>query len=158
MEQMNLDEWNKVSEKELNLSEMDELIKTYVQARAKYDEMKEAASEQYKAVDELEKKVMDVLKASNKKSYVVDGLGRATIKHKYVVTTPKTSETKWAVLKYIEETYGPDVRDTYISINHQSLNSFYNQEKEVHATNPNFTIPGLDLPTLQESLSFTKAK
>jgi len=158
MEQASLDQWQSESAKSLDLIAMDNLVKDYQAARKDYDDAKEIASEKYKLVDELEKQVVDTLKAANKKSYVVDGVGRATIKHKYVVTTPKTGETKWKVLDYIMDKYGVEVRDTYISVNHQAVNSFYNSEKEINILDPNFNIPGLELPTLQESLSFTKAK
>lgn len=158
MEQMNLDDWQKEQSTNLNLVEMDALITEYKKAREIYDSAKEEASAKYKIVDELEAQVINVLKAANKKSYKVDGIGNAVIKHKYVVTTPKDGVSKWGVLKYIEEKYGQDVRDSYISVNHASLNSFYNQEKEIHVNEPGFNIPGLGLPTLQESLSFTKAK
>lgn len=158
MEQQSLDEWNNVAATSLNLVEMDALITEYKKAREVYDAAKEEASAKYKLVDELEAQVINVLKAANKKSYKVDGIGNAVIKHKYVVTTPKDGTSKWGVLGYIEDKYGVAVRDSYISVNHASLNSFYNEEKEIHKGETSWEIPGLNLPTLQESLSFTKAK
>lgn len=158
MEQLSLEEWKKVESVNLNLVEMKDLVTRYKEARDAHEAAKEEASARYKLVDELETQIVNVLKAANMKSFKVDGIGNATIRNKYVVTTPKDGQSKWGVLKYIEDTYGADVRDSYISVNHASLNSFYNQEKEIHVNEPGFNIPGLGLPTLQESLSFTKAK
>lgn len=158
MEQLSLEEWKKVESVNLNLVEMKDLVTRYKEARDAHEAAKEEASARYKLVDELETQIVNVLKAANMKSFKVDGIGNATIRNKYVVTTPKDGQSKWGVLKYIEHKYGQEVRDSYISINHASLNSFYNQEKEARVGDASFDIPGLSLPTLQETLSFTKAK
>lgn len=158
MEAMDVDAWKEASAEKVDLAAMDKIMLEYFESRKKHDKAKEESAKAYHELEEAEKRLMDILKAAGKKTYIAEGIGRITIKNKYVVTTPKTAESKWKVLNYIEQEYGKEVRDGYISVNHQSLNSFYNAEKEKHIKEAGFHIDGLDLPTIQESIQFTKAK
>jgi hypothetical protein len=101
---------------------------------------------------------MNTLKALGKKSYKVDAIGNISLVTKNVVTVPKDVDSKRALFGWIKDTYGVDVLDDMVSINHQKLNGFYNQEAEKRQDDPMFHIPGLEAPTPAESISFRRAK
>jgi hypothetical protein len=92
-----------------------------------------------------------------KKSYKCEGIGTFTRVMKEVVKVPKELEAKRKLFEWIDSQYGRDVLDTMVSINHQSLNSFYKEEAKKSSA-LDFAIPGIEAPTAVENVSFTKAK
>ncbi len=150
-------EWQEASSESVSLAELDKLVEDYKKKREAYDAAKKVSGELYSISEEAENKILSVLKAANKKSYKVDGIGTVTRVQKQIVTVPKDVEQKRALFNWIKEQYGVDVLDEMVSINHQKLNGFYNEEVEKHKSNPLFAIAGLDAPTDVENLSFRKA-
>ena len=148
-------EWAGLPESKLTLEDLDKMIEEYVEARKVYEDAKDVASEKYSALSAVENKVMEALKAVNKKSYKLEGVGTFSRVMKEVVTVPKTIEDKRELFCWISGKYGNDVLDEMVSINHQKLNSFYNQEVE-KANDPLFAIPGIAAPTYVESVSFRR--
>lgn len=142
----------------VTLDQMDGLVKEYREAREKYEVAKKASNEAHSIYQAMENKLVNTLKAANKKSYKVDGVGQATIVVKNVIQVPKTTDNKRELWSWIKEKYGVDVLDDMLSINSQKLTSWYNQEVEAHKADPLFTIPGIEAPTAVEHLSFTRAK
>jgi len=151
-----INDWMEPQVDTVDLQKMDDLIREMRSKKEEHEEAKKKATEIYKEYATLEHKVVAALKSAGKKSYKVDGLGTFSIVHKQVVTTPKTVEAKREVFEYIRNKYGDDVLDTMRSINHQSLNSFYNQEAEKAEDPSLFEIPGLDAPTVKEEARFRK--
>lgn len=152
--------WNpeeELSDKPVSLEQMDLLIKAYVEKREDYEEAKKISTQKYHEYEAAEKRVIDALRAANKTSYKLDGVGTFSRTFKEVVTVPKDLESKRALVKWIRERYGDDVCDQMLSINHQTLNSFYNQEAEKAEDRSLFRIPGLDAPTVVENASWRKA-
>jgi len=162
-----LNDWDLDESPELNLKDMDDLIKEMREARELYDEKKKASTDAYKDYAALETKVMLALEAAGKKSYKVDGLGTFTIVEKRVVTTAKTIEAKRKLYDWIQDKYGEEYLISILGVNHNTLNSFYNREyneyveKAKAAQERGETIEPFDLPlpepTLQKSTSFRKA-
>lgn len=163
-----IDDWD-MAEKPLNLKEMDDLIAEMQESRALYEEKKAESSQAHKGYKEIESKVMLALEAAGKKSYRVDGLGSCSIVHKRVTTTAKTIEAKRELYAWIDARYGNEFLISMLSVNHATLNSFYNKEYESHleklqqarqegidTSSILFDIP-LPEPTLQKSMSFRKA-
>lgn len=138
----------------LSLEAMDGLIKDYRDKRATYEKAKAESSQLYKQVEEVEVKVIAALKAANKKSYKVDGVGTFSVVYKTVVTVPSTIERRRELFGYIKGEHGQDVLDKMTTINYQTLNSFFNQELE-RKDDPAFLMPGLDAPTTREEGRFT---
>lgn len=159
-EQMSLDEWAGLSAEKIDVSAMDAMIHEYQRKRQAHEEAKEVASAKYKELEEIENKVLSTLEATGKSKYFVDGIGTVSKISKYVVRVPKDLEDKRKMFAWLAENHGPDVRDTMLSINHQTLNSFYNAEEESRRKlgNPNFSIPGVELPVEEKSLRFQKVK
>lgn len=141
---------------DVNLREMDALVKDMRARREAYDEAKKHASELYKEFAEVEGKVLQALKAAGKKSYKAEGVGTFSIVNKQVVTVPKNLEDKRKVFEWITDKYGDDVLDSMRSINHMTLNSFYNEEVKKADDPSMFDIPGLEAPTIKEETRFRK--
>jgi hypothetical protein len=141
----------------VSIEDFDRFMQDYSAKREDYETAKKVSGEKYAVYQDAENKLMSILKATGKKSYKVDGLGLISLVTKEVVTTPKTVEDKRKLFSWIKDRYGLDVLDTMVSINHQSLNSFYNQEAE-KSNSPMFHIPGLEQPTATESLSFRRER
>lgn len=141
----------------ITVEKLDSLVSDYVEKRKEYEAAKRVASDKYALVSDAENAVTEALKALGKKSYKLEGVGTFTRVMKEVITVPKDVEQKRELYSWIEARYGKDVLDEMTSINHQRLNSFYNQEVEKEKDNPAFTIPGLDAPTSVENVSFRKA-
>jgi hypothetical protein len=105
--------------------------------------------------DETEAEVMEALKRSKKTSYKVDGVGTAYISQKFVVKCPKDLTSKKTLFAWIRKSYDETTLYTLLSINHQSLNSWYNAEAEAHKEKKKpFEVLGLEAPTSYESLGF----
>lgn len=152
---MSLDEWDKVGAASVSTQALDDLVKLMQEQWAQYEEAKKAASELLATYEESEKKLVALLKSANKTKWQVDGLGTAYIINKLVVRTPKDNSAKQSLFNYIKETHGPEALMGMVSINHQTLNGFYNKEKEAR---PDVNIPGLEAPTHMESLGFRSGK
>lgn len=152
----NVHDWATMPDKSLSLEEMDSLIGEYVSKRKEYEEAKKLSADRWSDLTVVESKIIQALTLAGKKSYKVDGVGTFTRVDKTVVTVPKELDKKRDLFGWIEGEYGKDVLDDMISINHQKLNSFYNQEAERHKDDPLFSIPGIDAPTHVEIASFRK--
>lgn len=145
------------AESKITVEELDGLIGRYVSTRKEYEEKKRVSSEAHAIMEVAEKTVQEALKTLGKKSYKLEGTGTFTRVMKEVVTVPKDLGAKRDLFNWIHEKYGQDVLDSMRSINHMSLNSFYNQEVEKEKDNPAFSIPGIEAPTVVENVSFRKA-
>lgn len=144
--------------KPVTVEELDLLVKHYLRAREIYEAAKKVSGDKYAEYQELENKLVQTLTDAGKKSYKVDGVGQVTRVVKNSVQTPKDVSDKRSFFKWVGEKYGEDVRDQMMSVNSQTLNSFYNQEVEKHADDPLFGIPGIGSPTASEHLTFKRDK
>lgn len=151
-------DWNEESPSPVTgatLKQMDELIQEIVRARLKYEELKDLTSAAHAEKQQLEKKMIDYLKAAGRSGYEHPTLGKALYYTKEVYETPKTPEEKQSLFAYIETKYGGETLLTMTSINHQTLNSWANKEVE---TGEVMQIPGLGQPTIVEVFNFRKGK
>lgn len=145
------EEYQRLSAKAVSTEELDALVRQLDSTWAEVERTKKIAAEARAVYDEVELKVLELLKQAKKTKYPVDGLGTVSITSRFQVRTPKSIEDKSALFKYISEHHGQDGLLGLLSINSQTLNSFVKQEKE---TNPLVEIPGLEAPTIVEGLSF----
>lgn len=148
------------SSEPLNMAEMADLVRKSVKAWEKHDRAEELKKKRYARATELDNKIMAALKAANLSKFHVDGVGCMGIRNKMSVTVPKSMEDKVALLNYFK-TFGPEVYFDKVSVNSQTLNSWYNQEFEKaqkDGTALGFNIPGVAAPTVRETLAFTKEK
>jgi hypothetical protein len=155
MSQDQMNEWMPGVAQSSTLQQMDNLIESLQLAREAYDAAKKASAQKYHELEEIEKEVMNTLKANGRTRYEAEGIAQIRIQTKEVYATPKTPDEKRALFTYIKDKYGNDTLTSMISINHNTLNSWANKESEA---NPSVQIPGLDQPTSVETLYFTTKK
>lgn len=137
---------------------LDAMVKKYVDARDRVSEQKKICSELEDEKYKLELQLLDALKLVDKKSYRVDGLGLISRSEKYAVRVPATIEAKKEFFGFLQKR-GEDVFLGTATVNYQTLNSFYNAEMEAaEGRNEALTIPGIEAPTLTESIAFRKEK
>jgi len=155
-QQTMLDEFNQVEATNINLAEVDTLIKHYRNVQEDYDTKNEIKKEAGKELDKAKEKVIALLQRGKKKKWNVDGLGTVTVVDKFMVQTPKSTEQKEALLNWLKER-GNDMYYAYASVNSQSLNSLYNKEvADAAERGETFQMPGINPPTSRPQLRWKK--
>lgn len=137
----------------LTVEQMDQLVQDLRTQKTAYDLAQEQADQIKAQFNEAKDRVLKALLALKRDNYAVDGHGLAYISRKEVYTTPKTNDDKNKLFTYIKEKYGPDALMGLVSINSQTLTSWANKETETGEVQ---VIPGLDQPTMIETLNFRK--
>ena len=154
------DDWAEASAtKVLDMAEMDALIRESVRLWDDHDGKKKVASEAYALATEHDAKILQALKDAGKQKYVVDGVGTISIRQQEVVRVPSGLEEKQAFFRFLRD-QGAEVFYSLVSVNSQTLNSWYRQKSEENSRLgiAGFSAPGLGDPTMRETLSFTTAK
>ena len=149
-----LEDWNEpVATTPATLEAMDALIAEYVAARDDYDRKKEESNKANAVKDELKDKVIAALKANGRSKYDAPELGLVYISSKEVYPTPKTTEDKAQLFTYIQAKYGPQALLGLQSIHSATLTAWANKEAESGV----MKIPGLEAPTMQETLNYRRS-
>ena len=151
-----LEQWDQADQDQppaLTVEQMDGLIENLRVTKKAAESAQEQADLVKAQYSEARDQVLKALITLKRDNYAVDGHGLAYISRKEVYTTPKTNQDKNALFTYIKEKYGPDALMSLVSINSQTLTSWANKETE---TGEIQSIPGLDQPTMIETLNFRK--
>jgi hypothetical protein len=166
--EVSLDAWTAVAAQgaTVTLEQLEEYIAKFKAAKVAAEKFRQEKIKIEKELDEMETKLMSAMDALGKSKVFVEGEGTLYFINKMVVPTPKTPTDKVQLFNYIEKEYGKAVLIDKLSVNHQTLQSFYNNaakefvekcekegKPELAAT---FHIPGLQAPTSQRSLGFRK--
>lgn len=151
MDQMQWEE--PVTQGPVTLEKMDELGLRIKTLRDQIDERNKETKKLDEQLDKLEHEMIALLKANNRTSYQVPGVGICMVRTVESYQTPKDNESKIALFDYIENKYGTDVLTNLVSINSRTLNSWANKETEDGGV---MQIPGLGQPTVSEVFSFRK--
>jgi hypothetical protein len=143
--------------KTLDMAEMDALILRSQQLYEDYEGKKKIASEALAEYDKVEAAIMQALRDAGKKTYKVDGLGTVSLVQKSQVTVPKSIEAKKRFFQYLR-TKGEDVLFGLTTVNSNTLNSWYQRELDEASANGilGFSVPGVDAPTMRETMAFRK--
>lgn len=150
-------DWTEGEPVELSVEELDTLVANLKAQRDECKRLEALKTDAEKLKAKIEGMILEFLRASGKSKYFVDGIGTVYQIEKLVFPTPKTVEQKEALFEYIRSKYGEDALSGYLSINHNTLNSFANSEmKEELKKDPGFKIPGLEEPTMRTSLGMRK--
>lgn len=117
----------------------------------------EKAQEKKAITDELESaegQMLELLTEAGLTSYS-SPFGRVGISYRTSVRTPKTQEDKEAFFSYLKEI---GQYDLLISINSQSLNSFYKEQLSLAKEQglDDFIVPGINEVKITPTLSFTQ--
>lgn len=127
-------------------------------ARSTYETLKATASEAESKVAAAEEKLVKLLEAAGLNKFHAAGVGTISLVTKMSVTTPKGHDDKEKFFNFLKEKYGKEGLYTYATVNHNSLNSLYNQLLEESAEPATFVIPGISAPTARTSLRLTRSK
>ena len=143
----------------ITTEELDEAVKAMSSAKTEYEKKKAISDEAYHTYQNGRAKLIAMMQSANKSKYSVDDVGTISISTKLKVRTPQTPEAKGEFFAWLNGQFGADGFLTYVGINYQTLQSLYNKEFEA-ATDEgladSFTIPGIDSPQSEPSLSFRK--
>lgn len=142
---------------DLTIDSLEAMAKSLVDKRQEVEEKRKIYSEANAELDILEGNAVAILKEIGKKSYKSE-FGTVTRTEKWRVTLPNTPEKRAEFFQFLKE---KDLFDKLISVNSNTLNSLYMEEwASAKERNPEeavfFSMPGIDEPKLQETLSFRK--
>jgi len=149
-----LEQWEQVdsSAAQINVEDLDEMVRKLRALRDEYEAKKKLSSEAHDAYEQQEALVINTLQSLKKSKYELEGVATVSISHRESYTTPKTIDDKNKLFTYIKEKYGPDALMTMVSINSQSLNAWANKESDTGV----MQIPGLGAPVATETLSLRR--
>ncbi len=131
----------------LSLTEMEALVADWLATEAELDVQKKAIIVPLQTrLDALEDKILEQLEVAGIKSYQAKAV-TVTRAIRYTVTTPKTPEEKGAYFDWVRKK-SEDLYWAQMSVNSQTLNSFYKEQMEIakDAGDMDFAIPGLSEP------------
>lgn len=146
-------EWMPQQEVSVTTEQLDQAVQTVRQLREEYEQQKKLSTAAHDKVEQAEQDLVNLLKAAGKSKYEAEGVGLAYITTKETYRVPSSIDAKKELFDYIKTKNGPDVLMAMVSINHQTLNSWTKKELEA---DPMLSIPGLEEPTSQETLSFRR--
>jgi len=157
MEGTSLDEWNEATAKPVDLVQMDEYVKKLVGIKEEYDRAKAVLDEVSERLESAKLFLIETLKAANKKSYKVDGVALLTVTQTPSVKVPAGLMEKVQFFEYLKSK-SEEAFLGLVSVNSKTLNSWYKQEFDAFAEQGKvgFKIPGLEEPSVRESLSIRK--
>lgn len=143
-------------EEAISTHALDALVDEYVNVRSAYEKAKQISTELYHNMEEREDRLKKTLDALGKSKYFVDGVGTILLVNKLTVRTPKDQTAKRAFFGYVKDTHGEDMVWEMITVNHNSLNSFYSSERD--GKEADFRLPGVPEVEATKELRFNRAK
>jgi hypothetical protein len=142
----------------VTVADFDKLVQEMKEAYADQELKKAAATEANKKVMALEAKCVAYLEDLGRGNYTTPW-GTPYVIENWKVNNPDSNEDKQAFFTHLKEKGGEALVLKYMTVNNNSLNSFYKQEmKEAQKLGEILTIPGLGAPKLHKSLGFRKGK
>lgn len=152
-------EFEFLQEKELSattIQELDAMVKKMFALRDEADELESKAKELKSECEMVKHKVMEILEATNRTNHETPGAGKVYTQTKYQVTFPKEPEKAAQFRQYILD----NGLDSMLTVNHQTLNSFYKQELERlgEAADPSSVLPGVGAPEQHVVLAMKRGK
>jgi len=148
----------KIIEKETTMQDFIDKVKEMWEQKRVVDELKEALKDESAKLETFKSETIKAMEAMDIEKQHVTGCGTIFRQKNFSIKTPKTIEQKEALFKWIGENKGRDVLRNMLSINSQTLNSFYKSELEVakETGNIDFSLPGIDAPELYYTLGMRK--
>ena len=140
------------------MKDMQDCIKEFRAAKDFYSDKKADSDSAYAEMKQIEKQLIEMMEATDQRTFEVTGVGKATISEKLSVKTPKTLEEKRAFFGWLKENMGQEASDAYMTVNSSTLNSLFKQLSEEYANRSEvLQIDGLEAPTSSTTISFRKA-
>jgi hypothetical protein len=139
----------------ITMEDFEELCKKTSVLKAKKDEHEEIVKGISSELEESKRKILSYMEHFEKDSYKSSGIN-FIVREDFTVKMPKDLDKKKDLFGYLEER---GIFHELISVNHQTLNSFYNAEfeKAKEEGNLDFKVPGIDPPALLKILVLRKS-
>jgi hypothetical protein len=142
---------------DVTMAELEGLCKEIAEQRMVCDQVAAVKKEQDRLLDDKEKKLLDLLRLLEKDSFK-SNVGTFSVSHRLSVRVPGNAEDKQAFFDYLK---ARGLFDQMITVNSQTLNSFYKAEFEAakeSGEGMDFAMPGIGEPSISETISFRKSK
>jgi hypothetical protein len=143
---------------QVTLQELDLLAQSIFHQRGVSEDLEELLKTSNKTLDRLQAQMIAILDRFGRTNYEVPGVGKLVVSERSYVGLPKTPEAKEAFYSYLKD---KGIFDELISVNSNTLNSFYKREREIAREEGRaleFKIPGIGEPSTSTTLRMTKGK
>lgn len=147
-----LEEWT--LDTTVTTAQIDEAVSKLLELEKIYEEKKKVYREADDAYEAQRMHILELLKSTGKSKYFVEGIGTVSMVIKQSVQVPKTPLEKQEMLDYFKS-LGPELYNSYVTVNSQTLNSYINQQIEI---DPEFKMPGCENKKETPELRFRKEK
>ena len=137
----------------MQIEDLNNLVREYAELREQYQDAYQESSDLKSRCDQRKFELVKILSDLDLPNYSVEGVGRVSVVNKYSVRVPKNPVDRKKMIDYFNEK--GDEASMLLTVHSQTLRSLYNEEKE---NDPNFSIPGVSEPVLEQNLSFNKIK
>lgn len=154
MEQAEFDFNAHEPKKNVDLVAFDTLCREIFLQKRRVEDAEEVVSKANAELERLKAEAMKIMKDSGKEKFFVEGMGTIYIHNRYSVTVPKEPSRRQEFFNYLKD---KGVFEDIITVNHQTLNSYWKQEWETAGSSPDFEIPGVGQPTLFQTVATRKA-
>jgi len=143
----------------MQIQELQEKIKALKEMDERYKNKKAEAEELHGFCEALKVEIIEALESNEMSSFKVDKIANVSISHSLSVKVPKDIESKKLFFEWLARNKGEEVRDAMMTVNSQTLNSFYKAEYESLDDDAKlmFQIDGLEMPSVSKVLSIRKA-
>lgn len=138
----------------MKTEDLDSLVEEMVDFRKQYEEQKDISNALHRKYKLTQDKLLNALEESNKPKYYVAGIGTVSLVNKMKVRMPQDPDRKKEFLEYMMGR--DDVKFSLLNVPWQSLQAWYNTEMEAHEGD--FDCPGVEAPTLETTIRFTKER
>lgn len=142
---------------DVTVQELDTLLKAVLDKEDEIEKIKEVLTGHNKELGALQGKCAAYLKDLSRRDYD-SPYGRVKIKERWSITLPENEERKKELFEHLR-TRG--IFDKYATVNSRSLNSLYMKDWEVakdRGEGLTFNMPGINAPTLFETIDFKRKK
>ncbi len=128
---------------EITMSQLDALGVRIFSRKKNIADLEEEVAKLKAGLVEMQSKMISTLERFGRSNYTVPGEGMLIKSQRSTVTLPKTPEDKSAFYQYLKDR---GIFEQLISVNSNTLNSFYNREADIAAEEGRsigFSIPGI---------------
>lgn len=138
----------------VTIQELEVKIKLYQEQKDKVEQAEAEVERLKKEMNNTGQWLQEFMTQHNKTSYK-SCYGNLVLTTKFSVSMPKEPEKRDALFGYLKE---KGIYDTMITINHQTLNSYYKEEMEAHLNKGelDFTLPGVSEPSAHRTISLRR--
>lgn len=145
---------------EITLTDMKRLVEGLSQLRKEKKAHEDEVSRVNEGIREIETQILNVLQDTGQQNFSATGVGMVSLRRIESVPVPKTDHDRRALFQFIAEKYGEDAAFSKFSINHNTLSSFFKEERAALPPEDQtfFRLPGVGEPTLHFGIAFRSDK